>query len=109
MSIEALFEVHWSDYSADLLAGLLWTLKYTAVGFAGAAALGLVLALIRLSPVRILRLPAAVYTELFKNVPLLAVIFLTYFGLPSAGIRLDVFEAGGARPIPFFASSPSGI
>ena len=28
-------------------------------------------------------LPAAVYTELFKNIPLLAIIFLTYFGLPS--------------------------
>ena len=28
---------------------------------------------------------AAVYTELFKNVPLLAIIFLTYFGLASVG------------------------
>jgi polar amino acid transport system permease protein len=109
MSIEALFEVQWSEYSSDLLDGLLWTLKYTAVGFAGAAALGLVLALIRLSPVRILRLPAAVYTELFKNVPLLAVIFLTYFGLPSAGIRLDVFEAGALSLVLFYASYLSEI
>jgi polar amino acid transport system permease protein len=36
------------------------------------------------------RLVAAVYTELFKNVPLLAIIFLTYFGLASAGLRLGV-------------------
>jgi polar amino acid transport system permease protein len=109
MTPEALFEVHWSDYSSDLLRGLLETLKYTAVSFAGAAALGLVLALIRLSPVRIVRLPAAVYTEVFKNIPLLAIIFLTYFGLASQGIRLGVFEAGALSLILFYASYLSEI
>ena len=43
-------------------------------------------------------MPAVVYTELFKNIPLLAIIFLTYFGLASSGIRLDVFTAGCAQP-----------
>ena len=109
MTAEALLEVQWSDYSSDLWDGLFQTLKYTAVSFAGAAALGLALALIRLSPVRIVRLPAAVYTELFKNVPLLAIIFLTYFGLASAGIRLGVFEAGALSLILFYASYLSEI
>ncbi len=40
----------------------------------------------RLGTVRPLRIVAAVYTELFKNIPLLAIIFLTYFGLASVGV-----------------------
>jgi polar amino acid transport system permease protein len=84
-------------------------MAFTVASFAGAAVLGLVLALLRLSRLRVLRLPAAVYTELFKNVPLLAIIFLTYFGLASVGVRLGVFEAGCASLIIFYAAYLSEI
>jgi polar amino acid transport system permease protein len=104
-----LFNVEWSDYTSDLLAGLVKTLEYTAAGFAGAALLGLVLAMLRLSPTRALRLPAAVYTEVFKNIPLLAIIFLTYFGLASVGVRFSVFQAGTLSLIIFYAAYLSEI
>jgi polar amino acid transport system permease protein len=103
------FQVEWSDYAPDLLQGLIKTLEYTVAGFVGAAVLGLVLALLRLSPLRVLRLPAAVYTELFKNIPLLAIIFLTYFGLASQGVKLSVFQAGSLSLIIFYASYLSEI
>jgi polar amino acid transport system permease protein len=103
------FQVPWSDYTPALVDGLKRTVAYTIASFAGAAALGLVVALLRLSRLRILRLPAAVYTEVFKNVPLLAVIFLTYFGLASVGIRLGVFEAGCLSLIVFYAAYLSEI
>ena len=103
------FKVHWSDYSSDLLQGLIKTLEYTVGGFAGAAALGLVLALMRLSSLRLLRAPAAIYTELFKNIPLLAIIFLTYFGLASQGVKLSVFAAGTLSLIIFYAAYLSEI
>ena len=109
MTLTALFEIHWSDYSSDLLTALLKTIEFTVVGFAGAALLGLVLALMRLSPARALRIPAVVYTELFKNVPLLAIIFLIYFGLPSQGIKLNVFTAGTLSLIIFYAAYLSEI
>jgi polar amino acid transport system permease protein len=105
----ALFNVEWSDYAPSLWDGLVKTLEFTIAGFAGAALLGLVLAMMRLSPLRLLRLPAAVYTELFKNVPLLAIIFLTYFGLVSVGVRLSVFQAGALSLIVFYASYLSEI
>ena len=35
MTLTALFEIHWSDYSSDLLSALLKTMEFTAVGFAG--------------------------------------------------------------------------
>jgi polar amino acid transport system permease protein len=105
----ALFNVQWSDYAPALRDGLIKTLEFTAAGFVGAAVLGLLLALMRLSPLRALRIPAAIYTELFKNVPLLAIIFLTYFGLVSVNIRLSVFQAGTLSLVIFYASYLSEI
>jgi polar amino acid transport system permease protein len=109
MSLASLFKVPWSDYTPDLWHALLKTIEYTLVSFAGAALLGLVLALMRLSPLKPLRWPAAIYTELFKNVPLLAIIFLTYFGLASQGVKLGVFEAGSLSLIIFYAAYLSEI
>ncbi len=104
-----MFQVPWSEYAPALWQGLLKTLAYAAAGFAGAAALGLCVALLRLSHRRVLRIPAVLYTEIFKNVPLLAVIFLTYFGLGSVGIRLDTFQAGTLSLIVFYAAYLSEI
>jgi polar amino acid transport system permease protein len=109
MTLTALFEIHWSDYTSDLWSALLKTIEFTVVGFAGAVVLGLVLALMRLSTTRVLRIPAAIYTELFKNIPLLAIIFLIYFGLPSQGIKFNVFTAGALSLIIFYAAYLSEI
>jgi polar amino acid transport system permease protein len=109
VTVTALFSVPWSDYSSDLLQALIKTIEYTIASFIGAALLGLILALMRLSPLRLLRVPAVVYTELFKNVPLLAIIFLTYFGLASQGVKLGVFEAGALSLIIFYAAYLSEI
>jgi polar amino acid transport system permease protein len=109
VTVTALFSVPWSDYSSDLLQALIKTIEYTIASFIGAALLGLILALMRLSPLRPLRIVAAVYTELFKNIPLLAIIFLTYFGLPSQGVRLSVFQAGALSLIIFYAAYLSEI
>ena len=55
--------------------------------------LGLVLALARLSPRRCVARCAGVYVEVVRGAPALAVLFLIYFGLPSAGIVLPAFAA----------------
>lgn len=109
MNSFALLQVHWSHYAPDLLSALLRTVAFTAAGFAGAVVLGLAIALMRLGALAPLRLAAAAYTEVFKNVPLLAIIFLTYFGLASAGIRLGVFEAGTLSLVIFYAAYLSEI
>jgi His/Glu/Gln/Arg/opine family amino acid ABC transporter permease subunit len=101
--------VPWSDYWGDLAHALLRTLEYTILGFVGAVLLGLALALLRLHPSRLVRFPAALYTELFKNVPLLAIIFITYFGLASQGVRLDALMAGSLSLVIFYAAYLSEI
>ncbi|KAA3507786.1 ABC transporter permease subunit [Agrobacterium vitis] len=108
-SLADVFQVSWSDYGANIAGGLLKTLGYTIASFIGASLLGLALALMRLHRSRLLGIPAAFYTEIFKNIPLLAIIFLTYFGLPSTGIRLEVFEAGVLSLVLFYAAYLSEI
>jgi His/Glu/Gln/Arg/opine family amino acid ABC transporter permease subunit len=102
-------KIEWGSYGSDLAHALLRTLEFTVLGFVGAVALGLVLALMRLGPTRLVRIPAAVYTELFKNVPLLAIVFIVYFGLPSAGLRLDALAAGALSLVIFYAAYLSEI
>ena len=99
-----MFDVPWSEYTPALWEGLQLTLLYTVLGFAGAAVFGLLLALLRLSKNRILRVPAALYTEIFKNIPLLAIIFIIYFGLASIGIKLGAIAAGSLSLILFYAA-----
>jgi polar amino acid transport system permease protein len=106
---EALFHVHWGDYTSDLWHALIKTLEFTAVGFAGAAALGLVVALMRLSKIWPLKAFAVVYTELFKNVPLIAIILLVYNGLTQVGVVLGIFQAGAISLIVFYAAYLSEI
>ncbi|WP_146359811.1 amino acid ABC transporter permease [Arthrobacter yangruifuii] len=109
ISASGLFQVPWQDYLPALGDGLLRSLAYAAAGFVGAVAVGLAVALLRVSSRRLLRIPAAIYTELFKNIPLLAIIFITYFGLASIGIRLDAFQAGSLSLIIFYAAYLSEI
>lgn len=104
-----LFQVPWQEYLPALADGLLRTLGYTTAGFFGAVALGLGVALLRISSKRLLRIPAAIYTELFKNIPLLAIIFITYFGLVSIGLRLNAFQAGTLSLVIFYGAYLSEI
>jgi polar amino acid transport system permease protein len=60
------------------------TLLYTAVGFAFGLALGLVLALMKLSSVGPYRWIATVYVEIFRGLPALLVFVAFGFGVPIA-------------------------
>jgi polar amino acid transport system permease protein len=75
-----------------LAAGV--TIEVAAGAFVLAASLGLVLATIRFFiPARIVRLPIALYIEVFRNVPSLTHLFIIFFGLAYLGIRLNSLGA----------------
>ena len=78
-----------------LWAGLLYSLQLTAIAFSGGIVLGTLLALARLSPQRILSIPAGAYVDLMRSVPLILVLFWFYFLMPL------VLQAttGAARPV----------
>src|SRR5206468_3833931 len=69
--------------NAYLLAlGLLNTLKVTGAALAFGVPLGLVLALMRLSPRRLLAWPAGAVIEVFRTTPPLVQLFWFFFALP---------------------------
>jgi polar amino acid transport system permease protein len=69
--------------NADLLAlGLLNTLKVTGAALLFGVPLGLVLALMRLSPGRLLAWPAGLVIEVFRTTPPLVQQFWFFFALP---------------------------
>jgi polar amino acid transport system permease protein len=103
------FRVDWISWAPTLGNGILKTLEFTFASFVGAVVAGLLLALMRESSVPPVRWLARIYTEIFKNLPLLTEIFLVYFGLASLGLRLSVFEAGCASLIVFYAAYLSEI
>ncbi|MBV9811756.1 MAG: amino acid ABC transporter permease, partial [Acetobacteraceae bacterium] len=70
----------------------LGTLQMTALAFALAVTLGLVLAILRLSGGWAGRL-AFTYIEVVRGMPALTLLFLIYFGLVPLGIVLHAFNA----------------
>ncbi len=101
--------VDWASYWPEIWRAALVTLEFTGLGFGGAVLLGLVLALMRMSKRRSLRLPASCYIELFKNTPLLTLIFIMYFGLASVGLILSPFVAGSITLMLFYGAYLSEI
>jgi glutamate transport system permease protein len=74
-----------------LLTGLWSTALAAVVSAALAMALGLVLALGRLSRHRFLRVPAAVYVEVVRTIPALLLVYVVLFALPKYGLDLPLF------------------
>ena len=90
---------HW-DFTAVLAswpllaAGLLNTLQLTAVALACGLVLGLALALLRLSPRRLMSWPAGFVIEVFRTTPPLVQLFWFFFALPLiVGIEMTPFMA----------------
>jgi glutamate/aspartate transport system permease protein len=65
-----------------LKTGLAFTLTLTALAAVMGLALGTLLAMARLSPIKLIAWPAAVYVNVMRSVPLLLVIFWFYFLMP---------------------------
>ncbi len=68
-----------------LLRGAMWTVVLSALGFLGGGLLGFLVALCRISGVRVVRTVSGAIVQLVQGTPLLVILFLTYFGLPTLG------------------------
>ena len=79
-----------------LLDGAVLTLQLSAVTMAVGLVVGIIGALARSWGARPVRLAAATYVEVIRNTPLLIQIFIVFFGLPSAGLKLDATTAAVA-------------
>lgn len=82
------------DYAPDFWRGTLATLTYSAAALVLALAVGLVVALGRLSKRRIPSIAARIYVDVIRGTPALVQIFFIYFGLPAFGLNLSAPVAG---------------
>lgn len=77
-----------------LLQGLvLGTIPLTAVSFVVGMVIAVVVALMRLSPVKVVSGAARVYVSAVRGTPLLVQLFIIFYGLPSLGVTLDPWPA----------------
>jgi polar amino acid transport system permease protein len=77
-----------------LMRASIVTIQATLLGFALAATLGLLLAILRMSKSQWVALPTAGFVEFIRSTPLLIQIFFIYFVFPEFGVTLDAFTAG---------------
>ena len=83
------------EFPNEFFGGLWLTVQISVIGLVGALALGTAIALLRVSPLRVLRWVGGAYVEFFRNTPLVVQLFFLFLGLPYMGIRFstDTFES----------------
>jgi len=83
------------DIARALLVAARWTVLLSVLAFVAGGLLGFVFLMVRVSRRRWLRTIGGAYIELFQGTPLLAQLFLAFFGLPLIGIETSALTAAG--------------
>jgi polar amino acid transport system permease protein len=83
------------QYWPFLLSGVALTIQVSLVAMLGGAAIGLVVALVRIARVPLIDPLAALYVDFFRSTPVLAQLIWIYYALPIlTGQSLTAFVAG---------------
>jgi His/Glu/Gln/Arg/opine family amino acid ABC transporter permease subunit len=90
----AVYGENWADWGPQIYKATWVTIELTACSFVLAMVLGLLLAVGKLSPIKVIRGICSGYIEVARGIPALAILFLLYFGLVPLGIVFDAFVAG---------------
>ena len=88
MSIQALL----AEYGDRYLQALLTTWRLTAVSFAAAFLIGIAVTVLRVCPIRPLRMLGDFYVQIFRNIPGAALLILLVYALPYLQIVLPYEE-----------------
>ncbi len=83
-----------SDNLDAFTSGLWVTARLVLASFAVAVALGTLIAALRVSKSAAARAAATVYTEVFRGVPLLVLLFISFAGVRRGGVAIDAWTAG---------------
>jgi His/Glu/Gln/Arg/opine family amino acid ABC transporter permease subunit len=84
-----------SQYRLWLLEGVILTLKIALVSMAFAMVLGLVVAMLRMSPIWPVRTLASLYISIFRAIPPLVFILWMYYGVTLVtGLNIEAFWSG---------------
>ena len=77
------------EFGDIYLQSLLSTWAMTVVCFLGGLALGILVTVMRVSPIKPLRIAGDFYVQLFRNIPTVALLIVFVYALPYLGLTLD--------------------
>jgi His/Glu/Gln/Arg/opine family amino acid ABC transporter permease subunit len=78
-----------TNHFPQFRSGFFMTLKIISVSFLVAMVVGTVIAAFRVAPSRLLRAIGTTYVEIFRNLPLLVLIYIIFLGLRRAGYEIE--------------------
>jgi His/Glu/Gln/Arg/opine family amino acid ABC transporter permease subunit len=82
-----------TKYFPEFASGFLTTLRLVAIAFVIAIVVGVFVAAFRVSRSKWLKRLGGLYVEYFRNIPLLVLLFIIFYGLP-AELHIDELVAG---------------
>jgi glutamate transport system permease protein len=85
MSIAEVLE----QYGDKYLAAILTTWQMTAIGFSVAFVLAILITILRVSPIKPLRLVGDLYVQIFRNIPGVSLLIICVYALPNLRVVLD--------------------
>lgn len=88
---ERLWGILMDSFPKILIPGLTLTIPLTAISFALAMIIALIVALIQFAGIRVLKDICRFYIWIIRGTPLLVQLYIVFFGLPGIGITLDPF------------------
>lgn len=91
-------------HSGEFAWGIAFTLGLVALGWIGAMVLGTVLVIMHVSPIRTVRVVAAGYIVVFRNIPIPVQMVLFVFGLPLLGIVFPLFTSAAIVLVTYHAA-----
>lgn len=83
------WELFWASLWPIVRGGLLGTIPLSIMSFAIGLVIALVVALARISGIRVLSAIARFYVSVIRGTPLLVQLFVIFYGLPSIGLLID--------------------
>lgn len=85
----------WNEFML-LVQAFRWTILLSLAAFIGGGLGGAIVAVLRISPLPLVRKAVAVYIKLLQGIPLLVLLFLVYFGPTIFGVRTNAWVAAFA-------------
>ena len=83
-----------TDHFSEFSTGFWVTVRIVVISFLIAMVVGTLVATMRIAPVKPLNWIGGVFVEVFRNTPLLVLLFIAYAGLRRAGLPIDAWVAG---------------
>ncbi|MBP3805729.1 MAG: ABC transporter permease subunit [Oribacterium sp.] len=81
-----------SQYGEKYIQALFTTWQLTALSFAGAVVIGIIITVMRVCPIKPLRIFGDIYVQIFRNIPGASLLIVLVYALPNLNIILSYYQ-----------------